>query len=105
MILILSPQRGDTPLAAHRTGDTLTLNGEVLDFAPLAEGALLPRGAIACDWIAGDVTRVGGVLHVHLILPHGADAPYQSRFPAVLTLTGDGPVPLPPHDAAPEGQA
>ena len=47
------------------------------------------------------MTRAGGVLHLTLILPHGADAPLETRFPAALTLTGDGPVALPPYENAP----
>ena len=50
---------------------------------------------IACDWIAGDVTRQGGVLNIPVILPHGAGAAQSVLFPAPLVLSGDGPVALP----------
>ncbi len=60
---------------------------------------MVPRTAVACDWLSGDVTRVGGVLNLTLILPHGANAPHATRFPAPVTVTTDGPVPLPPYDA------
>ncbi|ETX26451.1 hypothetical protein, partial [Roseivivax isoporae] len=103
MHLILSPARRDEPLALSRAGDVLTVNGQVLDFGPLPEGATLPRAAIDCRWIAGDVERAAdGTLTVPLILPHGPDAPEATRFPDPVTLTADGPVTLPPYDAAPE---
>ncbi|ARE84935.1 hypothetical protein KZZ08_17145 [Roseovarius mucosus] len=98
MQITLSPTRRDTPLTLSRTGDALTLNGEVLDFTPLPEGATLPREAIASDWFAGPVERVGGTLRLTLVLPHGANAPQETLFPAPLTLTGNGPVTLPPYE-------
>lgn len=97
MHIFLSPMRADQPLSLSRAGDVLTINGEAFDFSALPEGGTLPRTAIACDWIAGDVTRTtGGVLTVPLILPHGPDAPQETLFPEPITLTGDGPVNLPP---------
>ena len=99
MNLTFSPVRMDTPLTASVEGDALTLNGTVLDFTPLPAGAVLPRAAIDSPWIAGDVTRdAAGVLTVPLILPHGANAPHETLFPAQIEA-GDGPVDLPPHDA------
>ncbi|MFN4158602.1 MAG: hypothetical protein ACK4GO_09390 [Gemmobacter sp.] len=95
MHLTLTPVRGDAPLSLHRHGDVLTINGEAFDFSPLPEGATLPRDAVNCAWIADDVTRIGGVLHLTLLLPHGACAPDDTRFPKPLLLTGDGPVALP----------
>jgi hypothetical protein len=97
--------RHDQPLALSRTGDTLMLNGESFDLSAIPEGATLPRAAVACDWLASDIERVNGQLHLTLILPHGPNAPAQTMFPAALHLTGDGPVELPPHDAAPEETA
>ena len=100
MILIFSPMRHSDRLNLHRAGDMLTINGEAFDFSPLPDGATLPRDAVASDWLAGDVTRDGnGVLTVPLILPHGANAPEATRFPAPLDLTRDGPVELPLYDA------
>jgi hypothetical protein len=98
MHITLTPVRLDTPLTLHRNGDVLTINGVTYDFGPLPEGAILPRAAVDCDWLASDVERIGGVLHLTLILPHGAHAPEVARHPAPITLTGDGPVTLPPHD-------
>lgn len=100
MRLILSPVRMDAALAATVAGDVLTLNGVALDFSPLPAGATLPRGAIACDWIAGDVTRdSAGVLSVPVILPHGGRAGPETLFPDVL-VAADGPVLLPAYEVA-----
>ncbi len=98
MKLTFSPMRRDDPLIVSRTGDVLTLNGDILDFGPLPDGATLPRDAIDCDWLADDVTRESGVLTVPLILPHGANAPKATRFAGPITLTSDGPVPLPTYN-------
>ena len=102
MKLILSPIRMDQRLSAEVAGDVLTLNGSALDFTTLPLGAILPRAAVDNPWIAGDIWRdARGMLHVPLVLPHGADAAQDTLFPSDLTL-GDGPVPLPafsPEDA------
>lgn len=97
MQITLIPQRRATPLTLSRSGDALTFNGEVFDFAPLPEGATLPPEAIGSDWFAGPVEREGGELRLALVVPHGAEAPRETLFPAPLVLTGDGPVALPPY--------
>ena len=103
MIITLSPIRSDASLTLTRQGDTLIINGVVYDFGPLAEGATLPREAIACDWLASDVTRIGGTIHLTLILPHGQiplNAPPEARVvthPDPITVTTDGPIPLPSY--------
>ena len=101
MQITLTPQRRDDRLSLERKGDSLILNGEVFDFTALPEGGTLPRDAVACDWLAGDVTRQDGVLHLTLILPHGVDAPEATLFPVPITLTGDGPVALPAYEVTP----
>jgi len=98
MHITLTPMRHNTPLMLERAGDTLTFNGEEFDFAPIPEGATLPRDAVECEWLASDITRISGVLHLTLILPHGSNAPYETRFPAPMTLTTDGPVELPAYE-------
>jgi hypothetical protein len=98
MHIQLSPVRRDETLSVEVEGDTLILNGEAFDFAPLPAGATLPRAAIASDWFAGDVRRdEAGDLHLALVLPHGAEAPDETLFPAPITAQ-DGPVPLPPFE-------
>jgi hypothetical protein len=102
MRITLSPVRLDTPMTLQRHGDVLTINGEEFDFGGLPEGAVLPAVAVASPMLAGDVTRVSGVLSLTLILPHGAMAPQDTLFPDLLILTGDGPVDLPPYEVTDE---
>ena len=97
MKLTLSPTRRDETLTASKAGDTLTLNGEAFDFSPLEEGETLPADAIDSEWIVGDVTRTDGVLHITLRLPHGANAPEETRFPETIIDPPDGEIALPPH--------
>lgn len=100
-IITLIPQRRDDSLTLHCAGDVLTTNDTAFDFTQLPEGATLPRDAVDCDWLASDVTRIDGVLHLALILPHGPIPPVPPPealavlFPAPLHITGDGPVALP----------
>ena len=97
MHIKLSPIRTDRTLLASRSGDTLTINGETFDFAPLEEGETLPADAIDSPWIVGDVTRTDGALHITLRLPHGANAPEETRFPEPIIDPPDGEIALPPH--------
>ena len=97
MNIIFSPD-GNRPVqpVIIKSGDILTINGEAFDFSGIPAGATLPRAAITCDGIAGDVTRdAAGVLTVPVILPHGTEAPEETRFPAPLIDVADGPVELP----------
>jgi hypothetical protein len=102
MQITLTPMRRDDPLTLERHGDTLTINGEAFDLSVIPEGATLPRAAVACAWLASDITRIGGALHLTLILPHGPLAGPETLFPAPLLLTTDGPVALPPYDTTTE---
>ena len=99
MIIHLSPVRGDHRYTLARSADVLTLDCIGFDFGALAEGDTLPPEAVGSPWFAGPVTRVDGRLHLTLILPHGPDAPHETRFPLPLTLDADGPVALPPFGA------
>lgn len=101
MKIIFSPIRMDEALTASVSGDTLTLNGEALDFGPLPPGATLPCSAINCSWIAGDVHRdMSGLLTVPIYLPHGTNAPHATKFPSPM-LVGSGPVSLPLYNEEP----
>lgn len=95
MKINLSPQRRDDTLVVTKIGDAVVLNGEVLDFAPLPEGATLPSDAIDNPWIIGDVTRKDGQLELTLLFPHGAEASEAARFPEPLIVTENGNVELP----------
>jgi hypothetical protein len=101
MIINPNPIRSDATLALHRAGDVLSVNGLAFDFGGLPEGAILPPGAVGCDWLSGPVTREGGILRLAVLLPHGADAPQDALFPAPVSPP-DGPVALPGHPGAPE---
>lgn len=95
----------DRQLTLYAQGDALTINGQTYDFSPLPEGATLPRAAVECEWLASDIERIDGALHLTLILPHGPNAPEVTRFPAPIAVTGDGPVALPPYDIEDEDHA
>lgn len=101
MIINLSPMRSDSRIYVSVNGSAISINEEVFDFSPLQEGDTLPRQAIDSPWFAGDVKRIDGVLHVELMLPHGAYAGEAARFPVPITVIQDGPVQLPDsgHDA------
>ena len=94
MFINLSPVRSDEPLTLEVSGDTLLINVVPFDFSPLPEGAILPVAAIDSTWIAEDVKRVDGVIHVSIMLPHADDASEAARFPQPITAA-DGPVELP----------
>jgi hypothetical protein len=96
MIITLSPQRDDAAITMERLGDALIVNGITLDLNGVAEGQTLERAAFDFPWLASDVTRIGGILHLAIRLPHGPDAPPETLFPAPIHVTNDGPVDLPP---------
>ena len=89
------PQRRDDALIVVKSGDVLTINGDVVDLSVVPDGADLPSEAIDNDWIVGTVRRVDGVLHVSLILPHGPDAGEDVRFPNDIVDPPDGVIALP----------
>jgi hypothetical protein len=97
MHITFAPVRRDDILTLERRGDALIVNGEVFDFAALAEGGELPLDAIDSDWFAGPVLRRQGILHVTLVLPHGVVAPDATLFPVPVFQVSDGAVALPPH--------
>lgn len=95
MQITFSPVRSDETLILARRDDALLINGEVFDFAPLPEGGTLPADAVESAWFVGPVRRVGGGLHLTVMLPHGADAPSEALFPVPVIVEEDGPIPLP----------
>lgn len=95
MNITLNPQRRSDVLAVIKSGDTLTINGDIFDFSPLLDGATLPAEAIGCPWIVGPVERIGGELHVTLMLPHGPNPPKHVAFPAPIINPPDGELELP----------
>lgn len=101
MRISFSPQRRDDTLTVSKTGENLLINGDPIDLSVIPDGATLPAGAIDNEWIAGPVERIGGVLHVTLLLPHGPNPSQAVAFPEPITVTSDGPVAV-PHDPQPE---
>ena len=95
MLINLSPQRREDILTISKTGDTLTINGVPYDFSQLPNGATLPREAIGCEFIVSDVNRVNGEIELTILLPHGADASHEARFPEPINMTTNGQVVLP----------
>jgi hypothetical protein len=95
MKINLSPQRRDDTITVTKQGDTLTINGTAYDFSVVPDGATLPKEATDCAWLASDVERIDGVLHLTLLLPHGANASQAARFPQPITNPADGVLELP----------
>lgn len=90
MIIKLSPQRRDDTLEVYKDGDKLTINGIDYDFSQLQEGETLPSDAIDNEFFVDKIERIDGTLHITLILPHEADAPYEKRFPEPLISPPNG---------------
>ena len=95
MHITLSPQRRDDTLKIVKAKEVLTINDKKYDFSVVPEGALLPKEAVDCPWIAADVERIEGILHLTLILPISADASEAARFPAPIIDPADGPLEFP----------
>lgn len=95
MRINLSPQRRDDTLTVVVAGDTIMLNGELLDFSQLPEGATLPSSAVSNQWLFGNIHRVDGVIELTLILPLAAEASEAACFPEPLNVLVDGLVELP----------
>ncbi|MFY0682624.1 MAG: hypothetical protein JXR13_18775 [Thalassovita sp.] len=97
MHITFSPQHRTAQLELTKIGDVLTLNGEALDLSSIPEGATVPAGAIDSDWVTGPVMRTNGALHLTLVLPHGQNAPHETRFPQPISVIDDGSIVLPPY--------
>ena len=95
MILNYSPQRRDDTLILKKQGDILTINGESFDFTNLLDGETLPQEAIDCEFIISDVSRISGEIELTILLPHGANASHEARFPEPIIKNDDGQVVLP----------
>lgn len=95
MRITLVPQRRDGTLTVSKVGDVLTINGEPFDFSVILDGASLPASAVACDLVTGAIERIAGELHLSLFLPLGPNPSWAQAFPTPITMTTDGPVPLP----------
>jgi hypothetical protein len=95
MIIHLSPTRRDDSLEVIKSGDTLSLNGELFDFSRMGVGDTLPASAIASQWFYGDVERTNEGLVLTLFLPLPWNYSPEQAFPEDLVSVPDGPVLLP----------
>lgn len=98
MHITLSPVLMDHRPAIVRKGSALLIDGQPIDLAAYDPETPNP-------WIVGQPELREGVWHVTLILPHGPDAPQETRFPEPITVAQDGPVALPDYDAEEGGAA
>lgn len=98
MLINLSPIRMDETLILEKKGDVLIINGEEFDFSPLLEGATLPASSVSSAWVSGDLERAGGEISLNLTLPHGPNAPEETRFPVPIKVIVDGPISLPTYN-------
>ena len=92
--LNLNPVRKDTqPLTASVNGTVLTINGTAYDLI------LLEDQAIAEHEVLGTVSRDGNSYECTVVLPHGYNAPEETRFPNAIVLENhNGPVTLPLYE-------
>ncbi len=96
MIIYFSPIRSDRDLGLSKSGDILTVNGDILDFSDLPEGGEYPPEAIENDFITGGVKRIDGEIHITIMLPYrNPNAPQSVTFPEPLSVTLDGEIALP----------
>lgn len=95
MQIIFSPSRREQQLQLEKEGDVITINGTAYDFSHVAEGEEHQVPDEEAPWFSGPVSRKEGMLIVRLVLPHGANAPQDTRFPQPLIQIEDGPVAVP----------
>lgn len=95
MKINLFPQVRNGSLTLSKTGDSITVNGEVFDFTPLPEGAIIPPEAIAHEYFLWPIKRVDGVLHISILFPIAMTAPREACFPDAILAIVDGPIALP----------
>lgn len=97
MKIYLQPTRCDEKLAVSVSGDVIFINDCKLDLSNLREGEKISSRAIGNMFVVGDVFRVGGDIHISILLPHGIDAPIETRFPSETPISViSGMVNLPP---------
>jgi len=89
----LSPQLNDiAPLSASLSGSVLTVDGAPYDLSLIADGATVEHPVVQ------NCTRTGTDYELTLILPHGANAPEETRFPVPVIVTTDGDITLPLYE-------
>lgn len=90
-------------LVAVKSGETLTINGEVFDLSPIPEGGALPVADEGTPFV-GQIERNGGVLHLTLLLEYGPSDPSVPFMPEPIINPPDGllAIPYPPPLPEPE---
>jgi hypothetical protein len=91
LTILFAPVRRDATLVLERQGTRLIANGESHDLAALAVRDDDTPGE---GWVQAVRATPGG-LEAVVLLPHGADAPEELRFPEPVVVETDGPIPLP----------
>jgi len=103
MKITFSPIRSDADLTLFKTGDALTINGDVLDFSDLPDDGDYPAEAIENPVVIGGVKRVDGEVQIAVLLPYSNPNPPRAvAFPDPITVTADGVVTLPEGRDVPE---
>lgn len=100
--ITLTPQCVDTPAALDLVSDgaTVSINDADLDLSFLGDGDTLPRGAIDHPLLQGaEIRRQGDQIEIDGLLFSISLNQTDSAacFPEPITVTGDGPIPLPPQ--------
>lgn len=96
MIINLSPAYGAPPIEVTKSGDALTINGEVFDFSDLPEGAEIPAFSVPCDYIVHPVSREGGHIVLTLQMPYSGHNPSSAvTHPEPIIDPPDGVIALP----------
>lgn len=105
-VACLTGARTLSPLRLEKTADGIVVNDETFDLSVIPDGATLPDAAKAtgCKYFTGAIEHMDGELHLTLLLPH-SDRPTQAQaFPEPLTVTQDGPIPLPTDEPDLDGK-
>lgn len=76
-----SPVRSDEQTKAALSGLVLTVNNEAFDLSEIPDGATVNHPVIQ------NCTRNGDDFELTLTLAHGANAPYETRFPESAGIT------------------
>lgn len=88
----LSPQVRDGTLTVSVSGTSITINGQTFDFSQLTDGSILPRDAIASEFIVSDVTRSGNIIELTLLFPIPTNASEEQRFPKPVYVDESGQI-------------
>lgn len=97
LTLNLAPVSIENETTASVNGAVLTVNGTEYDLSELPDGAAARHSEL------GKVTRNGDEYECTIMLGHGPNAPYETRFPEPIVLTDhSGAIELPTYDIVDE---